>query len=108
MLDIEFLFHVRNSHCVILLQVVRNETGHYSTELFTQEAVNVIKNHDRKQPLFLYVSHQAAHAGNPDDPLQVPERYTKKLKYIKNESRRKYAGKLIPRNLRERFDLRTR
>ena len=76
---------------------MRNETGHYSTELFTQEAVKVIQNHDAKQPLFLYVSHQAAHAGNPDDPLQVPERYTKKLKYIKSESRRKYAGKPIVR-----------
>ena len=71
---------------------MRNETGHYSTELFTKEAVNVIKRHDGYQPLFLYVSHQGVHAGNPDDPLQVPERYTKKLKYIRSESRRKYAG----------------
>ena len=77
------------------LDVVRNETGHYSTELFTKEAVNVIKSHDKKQPLFLYLSHQGVHSGNPDNPLQVPDKYTKKLKHIKNQSRRKYAGKAL-------------
>ena len=75
---------------------MRNETGHYSTELFTQEAVKVIKSHNRKEPLFLYFSHQGVHAGNPDDPLQVPPRFLKKFKYIRNEKRRKYAGQSAP------------
>lgn len=35
----------------------------YATDLFTNEAVKVIKDHDKKKPLFLVVNHLAPHAG---------------------------------------------
>ncbi|XP_072047294.1 arylsulfatase B-like [Amphiura filiformis] len=44
--------------------------GIYSSELYTQRTVDIIKNHNSKKPLFLYLSHQAAHT-----PMEAPERY---------------------------------
>lgn len=45
------------------------------------------------QPLFLVLAHQAVHAGNQPEPLEVPEsyveRYTNKIKDVK---RRMFAG----------------
>jgi len=67
-----------------------NYSGQYSTHLFTQKAVDVIKSHARKQdakPLFLYLAYQALHF-----PLQVPETYTKPYASVKDENRRTYAG----------------
>ena len=69
-----------------------NESGSYSTELFTKEAKKIIKDYDNKKPLFLYLAHQAVHVGNGDDPLQVPDKYVKQFAGIKDLSRRKFAG----------------
>nr|KAG5696970.1 hypothetical protein BaRGS_008432 [Batillaria attramentaria] len=44
--------------------------GHYSTHLFADRAVSIIRNHNPSQPLFLYLSFQAVHG-----PLQVPQYY---------------------------------
>ena len=47
--------------------VYRDPKNTYCTTLFTNEAVNVIKNHnekDKDHPLFLMVNHLAPHAGN--------------------------------------------
>ncbi|KAF5898019.1 arylsulfatase B, partial [Clarias magur] len=62
-------------------------SGVYSTELFSQRAINIIHNHNKKTPLFLYVALQAVHS-----PLQVPERYTEPYSFIQDISRRRYAG----------------
>ncbi|KAM6903028.1 arylsulfatase B [Xenentodon cancila] len=62
-------------------------TGAYSTEVFSQKAVDVIRKHNASQPLFLYVALQAVHA-----PLQVPERYTAPYSFITDHQRRVYAG----------------
>ena len=66
----------------------------YVTELFTNEAVNLIKSHDKRSPLFLVLNHLAPHAGNeaPDEPLEAPEEEIKKFEYIENIQRRKLAG----------------
>lgn len=48
--------------------------GSYSTDLFTSEAVKIIKNHNTSNPLFLYLPFQAVHA-----PLEAP-----KQDYVKN------------------------
>ncbi|XP_072047296.1 arylsulfatase B-like [Amphiura filiformis] len=48
-----------------------NESNHiYSSELYTQHAVNIITNHNSSQPLFLYLSHQAPHS-----PMEALRKY---------------------------------
>ena len=68
---------------------VFTERDHYSTHLFTERAVDIIRRHpgSTSKPLFLYLSYAAVHA-----PLLVPERYTDEYQYIKDENRRNYAG----------------
>lgn len=69
------------------LTKVTDQMGHYSTHLFARKAIDVVKNHDEKKPLFLYVALQSVHA-----PLQVPEEYIRPYHFIKNKRRRIYAG----------------
>lgn len=66
--------------------------GIYATELFTKVAVEKIINHNKKQPLFMLLSHLAPHTANEDVPMQAPEETIKKFSYIKNPKRRIYAG----------------
>ncbi|GFO10604.1 arylsulfatase b [Plakobranchus ocellatus] len=66
---------------------IRNETGHYSTHLFTERAVRVVENHDANTPLFLMLAYQAPHA-----PLQVPQSYKDLYKTKVNKKRRAFAG----------------
>jgi arylsulfatase B len=68
------------------------KSGTYVTELFTNRAVDIIRNHREEKPLFLMVSHLAPHAGNEDDPVEAPESVVNKFNYIKSEKRRKLAG----------------
>ncbi|XP_061189376.1 arylsulfatase B-like [Saccostrea echinata] len=64
-----------------------NYSGQYSAHLFSQKAVDVVKNHNTNQPLFLYLPFQSVHA-----PLQVPDKYIQPYMHIKDEQRRTYAG----------------
>ncbi len=59
----------------------------YSTNLLAAEAERVIKEHDPKTPLFLYVPFNAPHA-----PLQAPAEYLKQYEGIRNQRRRSYAA----------------
>ena len=68
-------------------EVATDAAGKYSTFLFTDEAVEIIKTHEPDTPLFLFVAYQAVHS-----PLEVPEQYTARYKDIKNSARRIYAG----------------
>ncbi|KAH8296676.1 hypothetical protein KR054_009735 [Drosophila jambulina] len=69
------------------------DRGVYVTDLLTNEAERLIKEHAGKdQPLFLMLSHLAAHTANEDDPLQAPEEEIRKFAYIKDPNRRKYAA----------------
>ena len=67
--------------------------GKYSTELYTNEAVNLIssrKNSSDQNPFFLYLPYQALHA-----PMQVPKQYANFLpKTMKNPSRKVYLAML--------------
>lgn len=45
---------------------VFNETGTYSTHLYTSKAVDMIRTHNPRRPFFLYLAYQAVHG-----PLQV-------------------------------------
>ncbi|KAK4299256.1 hypothetical protein Pmani_028454 [Petrolisthes manimaculis] len=76
------------------MSVARDGYGQYSTDLFTNEAVTIISQHNTSQPLFLYLAHLAVHSGNPYAPLQAPADVVEKFSYIEDENRRKFAGML--------------
>ncbi|GAU91883.1 hypothetical protein RvY_04058 [Ramazzottius varieornatus] len=73
-------------------ELVRNLTGHYATDLFTDRAVTLIANHDKSQPLFLYLAHLAVHSANQYDPLQTTRRYYERFPHIRHPGRRLFAG----------------
>ena len=64
-----------------------NGTGpdNYEEGLFKEQLVNIVKNHNASQPLFLYY---ATHA--PHDPYQVPDSYYNRFSFIDNYYRRIY------------------
>lgn len=66
--------------------------GRYATDLFTDEAVRTIRDHPLERPMFLYMAHLAAHAGNEDLSNQAPADEIAKFAYIANENRRAYAA----------------
>lgn len=69
--------------------------GTYATDLFTDEALKVIKKHDgTKKPLFMMLNHIAVHSGNSYDLLQAPKDDIAKYSFITDPNRRIYAGKL--------------
>lgn len=82
--------------------------GKYTTDIITEEAIRVIKNHNVEQtgngngtgngtmaPLFLYVAHGAVHSGNPYNPLPASDSIVSKMNHIDDFNRRKYAGKFM-------------
>jgi len=62
------------------------ESG-YVTELLGTDAVRVIERHDKKSPLFLYLTFTAPHA-----PYQVPPRYLESYAKVADPNRRTYAA----------------
>lgn len=60
----------------------------YATDLFTQEAVRIIENHELPRPLYLQLSHLAVHA-----PLESPHEFYKDrdFMHIREPNRRKFA-----------------
>lgn len=68
-------------------ELVQDIVGDYTTNLFAKEAERIIKKHEPQNPLFLFLSFQAPHA-----PLQVPKRFLKIYKNIKDRNRRVYAA----------------
>lgn len=74
------------------LDLYRETLGVYATDLFTHESENIIKNHNKKDPLFLFVSHLAPHAANFYEPLQAPQEVIDKFSYIQDLRRRRYAA----------------
>lgn len=66
--------------------------GKYATEVFTEEALRIIEEHDSCKPLFLYVSHLAVHAGNTGKLLEAPQEIINRFRHIKEPNRRTYAA----------------
>ncbi|KAM7296263.1 arylsulfatase B-like [Ixodes scapularis] len=71
---------------------VRNEGHHYSTDLFTEKALSLIKDHDQAKPMFLYFSHQAVHCGDYKVKLEAPASAVAHFPYIKSQNRSIHAG----------------
>ena len=64
----------------------------YATELFTNEAVNLIKTHNyNSSALFLLINHLAPHSGN-GGKMQAPQDEIDKFMYIPDIKRRTLAG----------------
>ena len=65
-----------------------NETyGKYSAHIYVDKTKEIINQHNKSNPIFLYLAFQSVHS-----PLQVPESYTKNYSYISDISRRTYSG----------------
>lgn len=69
--------------------VDKKANGTYSTFLYTQEAIRMLKNHNSSKPFFLYLAQQGVH-----DPTEAPQEYIDKFKHIKNLGRRTFAAEL--------------
>ena len=76
------------------MSVAWGDYGNYATDIFTDEAVNIIDHHDADEPLFLYLAHLAVHSANTYSPLQAPQDAIDRHSYIKDENRRKFSGML--------------
>ncbi|XP_049520772.1 arylsulfatase B-like [Dermacentor silvarum] len=70
------------------------KNGTYSTTLFTDRAKSIIRNRDNSKPLFLYLAHQATHAGIEPYLLEAPTENVAKFPYINDMERTHYAGAL--------------
>lgn len=66
--------------------------GKYTTDLYTEEANSIIRNHNKSQPLFLTISHTAVHSANPYQLLQAPKENVDRFSNIKDIKRRTFAG----------------
>jgi len=76
------------------MNVSRDTIGQYTTTLLDNEAVKLVKQHDKSKPMFLMVAHAAPHAGNPSIPLQAPDDVVEIFdnEFIPDRRRQKYAG----------------
>lgn len=74
------------------MDIARGAFGRYTTDLFTQKAVELIVTHNSTQPLFLYLAHLAVHSANEYQPLQAPADVVDQFDHIKDTNRRRFAG----------------
>ncbi|KAJ7390387.1 hypothetical protein OS493_025640 [Desmophyllum pertusum] len=49
------------------MKAVKNETGHYGTELFSEVAERIIDTHNKSEPLYLYLAQQGVHSANGNE-----------------------------------------
>lgn len=77
------------------LDLITNATGIYSTHYFTKRAIDIIRNHNQSDQLFLYMSYQSVHTANHYSHLQAPQNYINKFPHIANIKRRIFAGMVL-------------
>nr|XP_021188858.2 arylsulfatase B isoform X1 [Helicoverpa armigera] len=70
---------------------IEDQRGHL-TEVLTERAVKLIRNHDTSTPLYLHISHAAPHIGGGYVNLQPPEELIAANEHIAHSARRLYAG----------------
>lgn len=76
------------------LDIDYDSHGKYVTDLYTNEAIRLIGEHNVTRPLFLYLAHNAVHSGNPYNPLAAPDDLVAKFSNITEYNRRRFAGVL--------------
>lgn len=74
------------------MNIAKDFTPKYATDIFTEEAVRVISEHQGKTPLYLQLNHLSPHAGNEDNPMQAPPDEIAKFSYIPDIKRRTLAA----------------
>ncbi|XP_075743510.1 arylsulfatase B isoform X2 [Rhipicephalus microplus] len=74
------------------LTLAPEDSGRYYTEIVTEEAVSLIKNHPVEKPMFLYVAHLAPHYGSIRVKLEAPAEYLEGYDFIGVRNREIYAG----------------
>ncbi|KAJ1128344.1 hypothetical protein NDU88_006723 [Pleurodeles waltl] len=67
--------------------VAWDQSGKYSTLLYTQRVSRILAAHNPQEPIFIYVAFQAVHT-----PLQSPKEYIYRYRNMGNVARRKYAA----------------
>ena len=61
--------------------------GTYSSDLYTARIENIVREHDKEKPLFMYAGLQNVHY-----PMEAPESYVHIYSWIKDSNRRVYAA----------------
>ncbi|KAL7035835.1 hypothetical protein ACKWTF_008581 [Chironomus riparius] len=75
------------------LEIDRTSTTKYATDLFTEEAVQLIKSHNKSKPLYLQLNHLAPHSGSRlDRPMDVKPEILSKFSYIEDPVRRNLSA----------------
>ncbi|XP_053603848.1 arylsulfatase B-like [Plodia interpunctella] len=75
------------------LDSVQNLRGHL-TEIITDEAVQIIREHNTSTPLYLHISQASPHAGGGLVNLQPPVESIAANEHIAHSARRLYAGQV--------------
>ncbi|XP_049517373.1 arylsulfatase I-like isoform X4 [Dermacentor silvarum] len=74
------------------LTLAPEDSGRYYTELVTEEAISLIRNHPVDKPMFLYVAHLAPHYGTVRVPIEAPAEYLEGYDFVTEMNRTIYAG----------------
>ncbi|XP_054154890.1 arylsulfatase J-like [Oppia nitens] len=75
------------------MELLTNQPQEYSTLVYTNKTIDIIRNHNINRPLFLYVAYQSLHASYADNILQAPpDSYMKRFAHIESQNRRTYAA----------------
>ncbi|RXG59691.1 hypothetical protein Avbf_07761 [Armadillidium vulgare] len=93
------IYHSKHSQKMENRKIGIKNNGTYATDLFTDESVKIINEHDPSKPLFLYLAQLAPHVGNPGARFQAPKEVIQRFSYIEDEERRVYAVILIKPNI---------
>ncbi|XP_075972028.1 arylsulfatase B-like [Anticarsia gemmatalis] len=91
--------HVQNLNGTVLYGLdlfhnftpIEDQSGHL-TNILTNQAIKVIRNHNTSVPLYVHISHAAAHVGGGCVNLQAPEESIAANDHIAHSARRLYAG----------------
>ncbi|GAB0100712.1 hypothetical protein DMENIID0001_167950 [Sergentomyia squamirostris] len=74
------------------LDITYEGLGYYTTDLFTEESMRIVRQHNTAVPLLLITSFNAPHAAIGNISLEAPQSEIEKLRYIPDRDMRTYAA----------------